>query len=129
MAKHKQEFPCETGAGLMALWLGIGRNQGDMHSRLLTCSAIENSHSLFFPFRLSALVAKMLLQLSAVEYLEAPQNRNEKQSTYWTPAPHQMYVLTGFPTTACLGVTTKHANTWPTASLDSLTCSFIITPL
>lgn len=83
----------------------------------------------FFPFRLSALVAKMLLQLSAVEYLEAPQNRNEKQSTYWTPAPHQMYVLTGFPTTACLGVTTKHTNTWPTASLDSLTCSFIITPL
>lgn len=49
-AKHKQEFPCETGAGLMALWLGIGRNQGDMHSRLLTCSAIENSHYLFFPF-------------------------------------------------------------------------------
>lgn len=61
MAKHKQEFPCETGAGLMALWLGIGRNQVDMHSRLLTCSAIEKSHNLFFPFRLSALVAKMLL--------------------------------------------------------------------
>lgn len=111
--------------GSMAVWQGIGRNWGDVHSRLSAGWVWEPSLCCCCCF--SSQSSALFCQNATIIKREAAARSNTRQKPEqpWSRQQFDAAAVFFLYTTVHLGMMLRTA----TASLDSLTCSFIITLL